>query len=342
MRRRLRLLRTVVVLIVLVALVLAGDRLRRHDPTASATRGAQRTQSARGPGTPRPASAPTRQTTTGPVASTTVPPASAASPTTVTTTTVTATTVPPPITTTSVDGANGVLAQRTIVSYLESCHDNITVAVYDVEDGRTSTWRSGVTEDEASISKVDILAALLHKDPSLDADDLSTATSMIEDSDDTSANDLWQDLGEGNAEAAFNRKIGLTDTKPGPGIDWGLTTTTAVDQVRLLRAVVLGTHLLRAASRHLELNLMENVEPSERWGVSSGVKSGATLAIKNGWLPLEDADWQINSIGWVDGQDRDYIIAVLTDDNGTEYEGISTIEGLSDLVWSAEGSHPKR
>jgi hypothetical protein len=250
---------------------------------------------------------------------------------------VSATTTEAP-TTTTVDGASGVLAEHAIARYLESCHDDITAAVYDLDTGRTSYWRPGVTEDEASISKVDILAALLHKQPSLDADDLQTATSMIEDSDDTSANDLWEELGEGSAEAAFNKKIGLSDTTPGPGIFWGLTTTTAADQVRLLRAVALGTPLLRAASRRFELNLMENVEPSERWGVSSGVQSGATLAIKNGWLPLEETDWQINSIGWVDGQGRDYIIAVLTDDNATEYQGISTIEGLSDLVWSAERS----
>ena len=48
---------------------------------------------------------------------------------------------------------------------------------------------------------------------------------------------------------------------------------------------------------------MENVAPDQRWGVSGGVPAGVTVALKNGWLPLNDAntDWQVNSVGWVSG-----------------------------------------
>ena len=58
---------------------------------------------------------------------------------------------------------------------------------------------------------------------------------------------------------------------------------------------------------------MENVTPDQRWGVSGGVPAGVTVALKNGWLPLDDAntDWQVNSVGWVSGDGRDYLIAVL-------------------------------
>ncbi|MGH3164897.1 MAG: serine hydrolase, partial [Trebonia sp.] len=76
-----------------------------------------------------------------------------------------------------------------------------------------------------------------------------------------------------------------------------------------------------------------------RWGVSSGVPSGATVALKNGWLPLNAAstDWQVNSVGWVSGDGRDYLIAVLTTGNPTEQYGISTIDALSARAWSALG-----
>jgi hypothetical protein len=70
--------------------------------------------------------------------------------------------------------------------------------------------------------------------------------------------------------------------------------------------------------------------------VSACVPAGVTVALKNGWLPLEDnTDWQVNSIGWVDGDGRDYLITVLTNNNDTESDGIATIEGLSPLVWNA-------
>jgi hypothetical protein len=106
--------------------------------------------------------------------------------------------------------------------------------------------------------------------------------------------------------------------------------------VELLRAIVLPNAVLDPTSQSYELGLMESVEPNEAWGVSAGVPQGVTLALKDGWLPLEnDGDWQMNSIGWVDGDGRDYILAVLTKNNSTEADGIATVEGLSELVWDA-------
>ena len=62
------------------------------------------------------------------------------------------------------------------------------------------------------------------------------------------------------------------------------------------------------------MEFMENVTPGQRWGVTGGVPPQAMVALKNGWLPLNSArtDWQINSIGWVKGSGRDYLMAVLT------------------------------
>jgi hypothetical protein len=62
-----------------------------------------------------------------------------------------------------------------------------------------------------------------------------------------------------------------------------------------------------------------------------------TVALKNGWLPLDAAstDWQVNSVGWVSGDGRDYLIAVLTTGNPTEQYGIDTINALSSLIWTA-------
>ena len=87
------------------------------------------------------------------------------------------------------------------------------------------------------------------------------------------------------------------------------------------------------------LSLLKNVTADQRWGVSGGVPAGVTVALKNGWLPLDAAgtDWQINSVGWVSGHGRDYLIAVLTTGNPSEQYGIDTINGLSALVWNSLG-----
>jgi Beta-lactamase enzyme family len=238
------------------------------------------------------------------------------------------------------DGATGLLASATARAYLVGCSGDITAAVFDVATGKTSLWRPGVLEYTASIVKVDILATLLRQHQQAGTP-LSTAQSwlaavMIEQSDNDAATQLWDEIGQQDGLARFDSQLGLDDTFPGTDGHWGGTLTTAADQVELLRAIVLPNAVLDPESRSYELGLMENIEPSEAWGISAGVPVGVTLALKNGWLPLEyDGDWQINSIGWVDGDGRDYILAVLTKNNPTEANGIETVQGLSELVWDA-------
>ena len=131
-------------------------------------------------------------------------------------------------------------------------------------------------------------------------------------SDNDAATSLWDMVGASSGIRSFDSSAGLTESHaldvcgvprgfPWPG--WGLSTTTPVDQLKLLRLVVQPNAVLSSEERSYTLNLMENVTASEVWGVSGGVPAGVTLALKNGWLPLNatDTDWQINSIGWVSG-----------------------------------------
>jgi len=261
----------------------------------------------------------------------------------------TATTSPPTTmpssttTTTNPDGATGVLADPSITRFLATRTGDVTAEVLDLRTGQLSQWRPGTAEDTASIVKVDILATLLHQlqvsGASLDSTQRWLCQTMIEESDNNSASALWDEVGQNTGVAKFNALLGLTDTTPGTDGEWGLTTTTALDQVRLLESIVSPNNTLSTASRDYELSLMEHIDSGENWGVSFGATAGTSVALKNGWLPLQGwTDWQINSIGWVDGGGRDYLIAVLTQGNSTEDYGINTIQGLSALVWTDLGS----
>jgi len=233
------------------------------------------------------------------------------------------------------------------VAYLHSRDGNDTAAVLDVSTGTTWMYNPGVAQDTASIVKVDIMATLLAQQTAasgtIPSAEQSLLTSMIEVSDNDSATSLWNSVGGPTAIDAFNRSIGMVGTTPStclvcagfqwPG--WGLTTTTAADQLALLRAVLFPSPLISATDRAEAVNLLENITPSEDWGVSGGVPSGVTIALKNGWVPVSDGTWQINSIGWVDGDGRNYLIAVLTDENPNEQYGIDTIDTLSGYIWNA-------
>jgi beta-lactamase class A len=227
----------------------------------------------------------------------------------------------------------------------------VTAAVYDVTTGQTWTFGSAKPQAEASIVKLNILETLYaqHRTGSdgLSASDTSLAESMMEDSDNDSATSLWDAVGGSSEIASFNTSAGLTHTEPSscvkcpdfswPG--WGLSTTTPSDQLALLRELIRPSTLLTDTQRDSALKLMENVAPSQRWGVSGGVPSEAKVALKDGWLPLneENTNWQINSIGWVSGSGRDYLMAVLTTGNPSEQYGIDTINRLSSLVWQHLG-----
>jgi beta-lactamase class A len=233
-------------------------------------------------------------------------------------------------------------------SYLSGRTGTVLAAVYDVGTGQAWHLGRGQPQAEASVVKLDVLETLLAEKgqgegAGLAAGDRSLAEQMIEDSDNAAATGLWYEVGGAASIRSFNAKAGLTDTAPSscvvcPGFSWpgwGLTTTTPDDQIALLKQLVAPSSVLTNAERGYALSLLEDVTPSQRWGVSGGVPAQVTVALKNGWLPLQgtDSDWQINSVGWVSGGGRNYLMAVLTTGNPTEQYGIDTISQLAAMVW---------
>jgi beta-lactamase class A len=228
----------------------------------------------------------------------------------------------------------------------------VLAAVYDMRTGRSWHLGQGPPQAEASIVKLDVLETLLAEraqgdGTGLSASDQTLARQMIEDSDNDAATSLWYAVGGAARIRSFNATAGLTHTAPSscvvcPGFawpGWGLTTTTPDDQIALLRQLVTPNSVLPQAAREYALSLMQDVTPSQRWGVSGGVPAQVTVALKNGWLPLHGtgSDWQINSVGWISGGGRNYLMAVLSTGNPSEQYGIDTIDALAATVWQRMG-----
>ena len=231
----------------------------------------------------------------------------------------------------------GPFATPAMAAYLSTRGGEITAAAYNLKTGRLFLYNPELHGDDASIAKVDILATALYeaqqRGETLSGLQEELAEGAIEHSDNDDAQGLWQ-LDGGNAGiAAFNARVGMTQTILDPRGAWGLYESTARDQIRLLRHIVRHNDVLSDASREYELGLMHAVEPDQAWGVSGGVLSPATVALKNGWLPVGPG-WEINSIGQVSGRYRDYLLAVLTSEDPTMPYGVETIEGIAALTWS--------
>ena len=237
-------------------------------------------------------------------------------------------------------------------SYLSGRAGTVLAAVYDLRTGRAWHLGQGPPQAEASVVKLDVLETLLAEraqgdGTGLSASERTLAGQMIEDSNNDAATSLWYAVGGAARIRSFNARAGLTHTAPSscvvcPGFawpGWGLTTTTPDDQIALLRQLVTPSSVLPRAAREYALSLMQDVTPAQRWGVSGGVPAQVTVALKNCWLPLHGtgSDWQINSVGWISGGGRNYLMAVLSTGNPSEQYGIDTIDELAATVWQRMG-----
>jgi hypothetical protein len=214
----------------------------------------------------------------------------------------------------------------------------VSVAVLDPDSGEGASYGTGAF-DTASIVKVDILATLLLQaqdaDRQLTADEKSYATAMIENSDNDSASALWRVIGEADGLDAANERFGLTGTTGGDGMLWGLTQTTAADQLTLLRQVFGDDSQLSKASRTYLQGLMGRIAADQHWGVSAAA-DGSQWALKNGWLARSTTGlWDVNSIGRVTVDGRDCLVAVLSNGNSTKAKGISLVEAVAKAAVSA-------
>jgi beta-lactamase class A len=235
---------------------------------------------------------------------------------------------------------NNPFASRALQTWLANRQGRITAAVYDIKTKQEYLYKPQYAEKTASTIKVDILATALHQaqehhEP-LPADEVEAAVPMITESDNDAAEDLYNDIGGWAAIGPFDKSIGMTRTTPNDEGYFGETYTTAADQITLLEQVMLPGGELSLSSREYEYELMLHVIPSQRWGITGGVPSNARVAIKNGWLP-ETSGWHVNSIGRVQGDGRDYLIAVYTEWNTSWDYGIDTIQHVAAAAWKAMG-----
>ncbi|MFI6579500.1 serine hydrolase [Embleya sp. NPDC050493] len=241
--------------------------------------------------------------------------------------------------------ANGSVASA-LAAALPEITGNLSVAIIDPADGELVGYNADHPYVTASIVKVDILATLLlqaqQEHRTLTTIERSTAAAMIEHSDNDAADTLWSAIGGAAGLRAANTILGLTDTEP-TGLSWGLTRTTAGDQVRLLDAITTGDSPLDAASRAYLADLMTSVDAGQTWGVSAAADPGTIPALKNGWLPRDATGlWVINSIAHITHAGRPLLIAVLSDNQISMADGMTQLETAARAIVPAVAGAPNR
>lgn len=262
---------------------------------------------------------------------------------------------------------------RGVLAYLHTRKGIAQVALFDKVTGKTYLISNGTAlQYTASIVKVDVLALWLWLYQSVPGSIPSIVPysiqylmrNMITMSDNVAATSLFYFGGGCSVLTQFDTLIPIHDTKVGcqtPNYyGWGNSLTSAADQVAVVKTLAYDNAVLGPAARDYGLKLMESVVPTQRWGITCGPwgttcngpdyanpEPGVTVAVKNGWkyVPTctkadDSCRWQVNSIGWVQGKNRNYVLAVLTTDDpagkdsyGFGY-GIATIQNVSKQIWN--------
>ncbi|WP_017543717.1 serine hydrolase [Nocardiopsis prasina] len=220
------------------------------------------------------------------------------------------------------------------------------IAVQDLRTGTTFSHHAHQRFPTASVAKLTVITMLLmsaeEEGRALTEDERDRAERMIRYSDNSVTDALYSRLGFTDGFRRHSRRLGFTGTEPDAGGSWGATTTTAADQVRLLRALYSDEGPLSEDDRAHVRGLMESVVPEQAWGVTAVAAPGDTVGVKNGWTPNESdgGAWIINSVGYVRGPDHEYLVAVLSEGHPGYAPGIELVEELVTEVTDAIEATP--
>jgi glucan-binding YG repeat protein/lysophospholipase L1-like esterase len=218
-----------------------------------------------------------------------------------------------------------------VTNYIKSRGNTVSVGVYDASTRETYTYNPSRTYNTLSIVKMSILANVLYKKIPITSYENSLLTKMIVSSDNSSASTMWWRTGSETGAQSFFRMVGMNNTIAGTGGWWGRTTTNVTDQLTMMKLFAYPNTILTDSQRAYGLNLMRNVQADQRWGTGYGLPGGVSVALKNGWYTNGQ---YVNSVGYVNGQGKSYVIAVLATNNKSFSYGVDTINTISKMVWN--------
>ena len=234
-----------------------------------------------------------------------------------------------------------------LLNYLRSRQDTVSVAIHNNATQQTWSLNSSFRYHASSVAKVNLMAAYLYKlqvaKQPMSAVDKVKMSDMIIYSNNVNADYFYIKVGDCGGLTLFNALIPMTSTTPGCMYQhitgWGTTSTTVLDQIALLELFTKPNAILTDASRRHGLSLMTHISNGASWGVSVGPTPGTKVAFKNGWSPLDSyQNWEINSVGWIQGSHRDYEIAILTSHNPNYAYGVSTVNTIAQSIWNTMGA----
>lgn len=205
--------------------------------------------------------------------------------------------------------------------------NNVAVAVGVPALNRYYLANNQLAIPMASTFKLPILLTLIsqaeQQHRSLTDSESSLAAPMIENSDNDSAAILYEEIGYDTGVDAFLNGAGVTGISVNTDA-FGYSTAPPLALAELLNHLWNGS-LVNTADRQYTLDLMSNVESDQRMCVGTTAPTGATVALKDGWIQTDDGGWVNDSMGIVTTNGMTYTLVVLSQDNASNDDGWANI-----------------
>ncbi|GAA2128259.1 hypothetical protein [Glycomyces algeriensis] len=228
------------------------------------------------------------------------------------------------------------LATR-IKTYLATTGTKTEASVAVSRGSRLVTANKAKIHDTASIVKMEILLMLLEKYNGIAAIPTSIkehARQMIIWSNNDSTTKVYNHLGGCSALSAAHTRYGLQYTKSASDCRWGLTTTNATDQLKIINHLLYKGRLTQAEVDHARW-LMGGVASSQAWGISAAAKTGEKVWIKNGWDSRSSLGglWVVNSCGVINVPNQTAIrMAILTSKAPDHTKGVAIVKEIAKIT----------
>jgi beta-lactamase class A len=222
----------------------------------------------------------------------------------------------------------------------------VTASIQDVRTGCSYHLHRDLRLTTASMVKAQVLGAVLLKAQDehrrLDARERHDIHPMIRWSyNDPYVPDLYDDVGGVAGMDRFDERMHADHTTN--TLEFGATVTTAADRTNIARRMLYGGGPLRAAYRAVAWHYMSTVTPTQRWGITAGMRQGWTVALKNGFYPIPGHEWRAGSSGFLRAphSHSGYAMTVMTDDDRTQADGIRLVQQVVRRVADALTTGPR-
>lgn len=212
----------------------------------------------------------------------------------------------------------------------------VTASVHDTRTGCWYSLHRGMRITTASAIKAGVLGAVLLKAQDarrgLTEWERARIRPMIQLSHNNPyVSDLYSHVGGVAGMDAADRRWGATATTN--SASYGATWTTAEDRTRVALKLLQGPEPLAPAYRAEAWRYMSSVHPTQRWGISAGLPTGWSVALKNGFYPMRGYGWRAASTGFAhSGTGGGYAVTVLTDGAASQWQGMRLVETVTRRV----------